>query len=616
MTELAEAYKNSPDAQYVRSVIPALKQMRIFEVQGAINVAKQSHHLHIPEVDQRLIDRYQVLGNDNLEKEALAKNKPVRIYSSGQTKVDQYANGARAFSDWLHKQGLPTIASRLHDSTLMGDLKRFGETAAFDKARAALRVMRAIFPPESPGVTFGRIGHVRFVNALGALGAMPTMSVGDAANKVGADVDDLLVFLDARSVDGLTEAGRVLVNTFDGQALQAARASIAMRRAMMAAQPNTNFGQLGSIVSDVHEGGYGFDLNTPSEVAQPAADSLYAGLSSINSGHRQGRFGFDLNTPSEVAQPAADSFYAGLSSINSGHRQGRFGFDLNTPSEVAQPAAADSFYDDLSSINSGHRQGHFGFDPNTPSEVAGPSGPAREIVDVDDYPSPQAQFVPAAQRLAGGAWLGDEDLLRYSQMFLQAFAEELGPNGHERINQMLHIADPQQVQLLVNGEAHQRAAVLNHLTAPILLLPVNDPNHHWSLLVVYRSARQAYHYDSMVPPQLAESAGHFDQFHNQFAIARQVANVFGIQEPRGMPTAMQPDGHSCGDHVLAGIEALARGIVNRQADFTWDLSAIQPSRQRIVDTLTRYEQFHAETNAAQAPQPSRYREARPRKKRG
>ncbi|MDR7151986.1 hypothetical protein J2W49_003962 [Hydrogenophaga palleronii] len=93
--------------------------------------------------------------------------------------------------------------------------------------------MAKMFPPEDPGVTFGRIGHQAFVNALGTLALARDISVENAAIKVGANVDDLLVFLDARANEGLTEAGRTLVQTFDGRALQAATANIAMRQQAM-----------------------------------------------------------------------------------------------------------------------------------------------------------------------------------------------------------------------------------------------------------------------------------------------------------------------------------------------------------------------------------------------
>jgi hypothetical protein len=151
----------------------------------------------------------------------------------------------------------------------------------------------------------------------------------------------------------------------------------------------------------------------------------------------------------------------------------------------------------------------------------------------------------------------------------------------------------------MTGNARQQAAARKQLTAPILLLPVNraTENHredHWSLLVIHRAARQACHYDSMVPPQRAHEATATEQFD----VARRMASALGVSTIHGMPTAQQRDGHSCGDHVLAGIEALARRIVTPQGQFSWDLSGIRPSRQHIVDTLTRQEQADAQAPAA------------------
>lgn len=124
-----------------------------------------------------------------------------------------------------------------------------------------------------------------------------------------------------------------------------------------------------------------------------------------------------------------------------------------------------------------------------------------------------------------------------------------------------------------------------------------------------------YHYDSMVPPQSAHAADYYPAFQGQLEVARQAANALGITQPRGLPTAQQRDGHSCGDHVLAGIEALSRRLVTPQPGDSWDLSNIQPSREHVVDTLTRYEQFDALAQAGQGPQPPRHMEAGPRKKR-
>jgi hypothetical protein len=639
MTELARAYIQSPGAQYVNLVIGALKQLQIFDITGATRIKKRSHHLDIPEVDQRLIKRYQEKGNEQLREAAHAMNKPLKKV----TTVDSYASSVRAFSDWLRDQQLPTIAAQLHAGTLLDELKRFADptSSTYRNIRVALNAMVTMFPPEAPGVTFGRIGHRLFVQALGTLARAPDISMENAAIKVGADVDDLLVFLDARAEDGLTEAGRALVETFDGQALRAARANIAMRQqerakakaAQDAGQvpeqalpplqatpvgwsqiswsddapaPHQDFGSAGSIQSDTHYGGHGSDLNEPPEQAQQSPmGSFYDDLSSINSAHRQVGFGVDLNEPPEQAPPSPmGSYFNDLSSINSAHHQGGFEFDLNEPSEEAQRERTDSAYAGLSPFASVSGYDGPGAYARTPSEVTGPSRPAPEIVEVDDYPSPQDEGPSVAQRLANNGWLRSDDLWKYSEMFLKSFARELGPGGRERINEMLNIGDASVLEQLMTGDARQRAAARKRLTAPVLLLPVNraTQNHredHWSLLVVNRAERQAYHYDSLVPPDLARAASSIEQFQPQFARALEVASALGISRISGMPTAMQRDGHSCGDHVLAGIEALARRIVTPQGEVSWDLSGIRPSREHIVDTLTRHEQDNAPAPAAQ-----------------
>ena len=114
---------------------------------------------------------------------------------------------------------------------------------------------------------------------------------------------------------------------------------------------------------------------------------------------------------------------------------------------------------------------------------------------------------------------------------------------------------------------------------------MNNPHNHWSLLVVHRDARQATHYDSAIPPHLARTPVAVST--EQFALARQVAAALGIDAVGSMPMAQQHDAYSCGDHVLAGIETLARRLVTGQHEDLWNLSGIRPSRQHVIDTLSR-----------------------------
>ncbi|WP_423600855.1 Ulp1 family isopeptidase [Roseateles sp. MS654] len=580
MTQLVEEYLSSPVAQHKEVMRSVLGHLRTFQLQGVTNIRRISSHIGIPEVDVRLLKRY----TSEAKRLAEASGKPLKEHK-GQTSADTYATAVGAFSETLQKEGKGSVAARLHDPSLSADLELFADSKSsrFRQIRAALRKMREMFPPEDPDVTFGRIGHRLFVNALGMLALAPDMKVENAANSVAVDVDDLLVFLDARAEDGLTEAGRALVRTFDGPALAAASSAIGKRQRMMAETDGTapppgqalppmqvtpvgssqigwsdagatshqDFGPAGSIQSDAHDGGHGFAA--PQE-AQPSWMADFDDLSSINSAGRPGGFGYELNEPSEEAQreqmdPAA---FAGLSSI------------FSVPGYDEERARARS-----------------------PSEVAGPSRPAHEIVDVDDYPSPAGQDTDFAQRLAHPtAWLQSDDLWNHSQEFLASFARELGRGGRARIDRMVSIGDPSVlVRHLLSGTARQREAARAQLTAPTLLLPVNNPHNHWSLLVVHRDARQATHYDSAISPDLARTQ--VAASTEQFALARQVAAALGIDAVGSMPMAQQHDAHSCGDHVLAGIETLARRLVTGQHEDLWNLSGIRPSRQHVIDTLTR-----------------------------
>ena len=226
---------------------------------------------------------------------------------------------------------------------------------------------------------------------------------------------------------------------------------------------------------------------------------------------------------------------------------------------------------------------HGGQMPETPQDGwdrsrLPPSHTAPEIVDVDNYPSPPAATVSVAQRLANDPWLRDNDFVSYNQMLAELLR---GQPGADR----LHFVDPQQVQLLLNGDPAQKNAALRRLTGPntppILFLPVNN-NIHWSLLVVDRETEQAFHYDSMASP-----------IPSQFSVASKVADALGVREPMEMPMAQQPDTYSCGDHVLTGIEELAHRVVSGEAfqDGGMNLSMIQPNRDHIVNVLTHVEQF-------------------------
>jgi len=550
VTRLATVYVQSPGAKCVGDVRPALQQLRTFDLTGATNIGTRNSFFDIPEADARLIGRYRIEANKLAAAKAKAKNVPVKVNQHGTT-ADQYAGYTRRFSQWLQQRGKASIAAQLHDPALRVDLEEFGGGNK-PHIRAALNRMQALFPAEDPGVTFGRIGHDLFVRALGTLALAPDITVGKTAERLVADVDDLLVFLDARAEDGLTAAGRELVQTFDGRALQAARGNIAQRRQMMAMAAAQLAG------------------TSPGE-ALPPLEATPLGWSQVWS---------------DAGASSHDDFSA-AGSIHPGDHQGGVGFDLNELSEEAQREQSDSIYAGLDSIGSVPGYGAPEAYAHTPSEVAGPSRPAPEILGVDDYASPEAEVADFAQRLANPtAWLQGNDLWDHAREFLASFARELGRGGRARIDEMVGIGDPAALELhLLNGTARQREAVRAQLTAPTLLLPVNDPHNHWSLLVVHRDARRATHYDSAIAPERARTRE--ARSTPQFALARRMAAALGIDAVGSMPMAQQHDEHSCGDHVLAAIETLARRIVTGQHEDLWDLSGIRPSRQHVIDTLTR-----------------------------
>ncbi|MFE8645604.1 Ulp1 family isopeptidase [Sphingomonas sp. NCPPB 2930] len=299
--------------------------------------------------------------------------------------------------------------------------------------------------------------------------------------------------------------------------------------------------------------------------------------------------------------PSHDSMFDGLSSFDKG---GLRAFDLNTPGEVEQPWRAatpprpapshDSMFDGLSSLDAG---GYRAFDLNTPGEVeqpwpAGMPMASPERIVVDALPSPAVTEGTGLPGLTADAFLGDEHLFAY----LGALGRDLAGRPHAGL---LNFADPQQVNLLLSGDSRQRRSVLRRLAAPdtppIVFLPINDPNRHWSLLVIDRRTREAFHYDSMVPPERAGDATRTFQY----AEAHRAARALGIDAPvRGMPIAQQRDGYSCGDHVLEGIAVLAHRVV----DGTFgdpggmDLRHIQPDRARIADVMAGF-QAHGGTPA-------------------
>ncbi len=353
-------------------------------------------------------------------------------------------------------------------------------------------------------------------------------------------------------------------------------------------------------------------------------------------------WGFNQSPPhDEVTGPArppqreaTDSAWEGMRSLSGSI------FDLNTPyDEVTGPArwqepaaSSDSLYGDA--------QGLYG----ASTSYAGPSGhaaysqpawagavpaqPAPEIIDVESYQlrRPEQRLVGVAERLRNPrAWLRDDDIMTYTGLMIHRLGESLGENGQALINQRLNVVGPLDVHTLRTGDAESRERVRRSLTGPILLVPVHrategNRNDHWSLLVVNRASPtpRAYHFDSMVPREYVREAGSLEAFQDQFQVAREVANALGVPELIGRPMAEQEDGHSCGDHVIAGIEELAHRIVHHREGerMSWNLSRMRrPNRQHIVDTLAHHEQFLAQANASGAPPQRLHTDAGPSRRR-
>ncbi|MEX3640251.1 Ulp1 family isopeptidase [Paraburkholderia sp. BR14320] len=295
-----------------------------------------------------------------------------------------------------------------------------------------------------------------------------------------------------------------------------------------------------------------------------------------------GTFSNEQYDRAEAAQsPPGSSFFRGLSPWEGYNR----------------PEESGSTFAGLSPLGYGVAYGSRAFDPDTPQSVVGPSHAADpEIVEVDSYRSPQGPISGVAQRLAGDPWLWDSDLVTYTEVLTQQLQGQ--PHAH-----LLSFVDPQQVRLLTEGNPQQQMSVLARIAGPdsppILFLPVNVGNLHWSLLVVNRTSGQAFHYDSTVPPQRARRATGTAQFQQ----AAQVAAVLGARAPVGTPIVPQPDQDACGYHVLSGIETLARRFISGEAlqRGGMDLSDIQPDRQHVISVLTQAERFRAEIARPQRP---------------
>ncbi|QJD70013.1 virulence factor [Xanthomonas campestris pv. badrii] len=276
------------------------------------------------------------------------------------------------------------------------------------------------------------------------------------------------------------------------------------------------------------------------------------------------------------------------------------------PAWPAQPEASSSTFDDLESLDYRQNYGYREFDLNTPQEEeelwdystqtpVGHSAMSPERIDVDNLPSPQDVPDPELPPVTATSWLQDGHLRAYTDDLARRLRGQ--PNAH-----LLHFADSQVVAMLSSTDPDQQSRARRLLVGdeapPIVFLPINQPNAHWSLLVVDRrneDAVAAYYYDSMAQTQ-----------PQQRYLADMAAYHLGLdhEQTQEMPTAIQPDGYSCGDHVLTGIETLAHRVIDGTFDYAGgkDLRDIEPDRGLIRDRLAQAEQAPAESSVRQAPE--------------
>ncbi|MCL1553770.1 Ulp1 family isopeptidase [Xanthomonas nasturtii] len=358
----------------------------------------------------------------------------------------------------------------------------------------------------------------------------------------------------------------------------------------------------------------------PAWPAQPeASSSTFDDLESLDNRQNYYYREFDINTPQEIEQPggwrhdtpaqSTPSTFDGLSSMSHYGRE----FDLNTPQEIEQPGgwqhatpaqSTDSTFDGLSSMS------HYGreFDLNTPHEEEEPwdygtqtpvghSAMSPERIDVDNLPSPQDVPDSELPPVTATSWLQDGHLRAYTDDLARRLQGQ--PNAH-----LLHFADSQVVTMLSSTDPDQQARARRLLVGdeapPIVFLPINQPNFHWSLLVVDRrdkGAVAAYYYDSMAQTQ-----------PQQRYLADMAAYHLGLdhEQTQEMPTAIQPDGYSCGDHVLTGMETLAHRVIDGTFDSAdgRNLSEIEPDCRMIRDRLVQADQAPAESSVRQVSERS------------
>lgn len=120
---------------------------------------------------------------------------------------------------------------------------------------------------------------------------------------------------------------------------------------------------------------------------------------------------------------------------------------------------------------------------------------------MDNLPESQDVADPELPQVTATSWLLDGHLRAYTDDLARRLRGQ--PNAP-----LLHFADSQVVTMLSSVDPDQQARARRLLVGddvpPIVFLPINQPNAHWSLLVVdgrNSDAVATYHYDSMAQKQ-------------------------------------------------------------------------------------------------------------------
>lgn len=473
------------------------------------------------------------------------------IYETLQ-KLPRHAEGVSGFQNYLCKNGsFGQALINILEYATPDQKERLKQ--AIQKRRQALAAHNAVAATKSnvprTGVFRTLYKNPKLILGISGKLSKRTCSINDASSGYLSQAD-LEKIVDEKTGE-LTPLGEEVISGASESIQDAIRANFRMRYQQPELPPNSP-----------PQAFYPQEENPP-------PSSFFQGVSSY---WRHVGCEPEPDTPQYPPQSPASTF-SGLSSMSHYGRE----FDLNTPREE-QLWSTDGDY-------------------GTQAPVGRSATPAMspERIDVDNLPSPQdvpdSELPPATAT----SWLLDGHLRAYTDDLARRLRGQ--PNAH-----LLHFADSQVVTMLSSTDPDQQARARRLLVGddvpPIVFLPINQRDTHWSLLVVDRRNKDAvatYHYDSMAQMQQQQ------RYLGQMAVYHLDLDYQQIHE---MPTAIQRDGYSCGDHVLTGIEMLAHRVIDGTFDDAdgRDLRGITPDRGLIRGRLAQAEQAPAESSVRQAPE--------------